>query len=244
MSTLTATAAQRQALLDLQDLDTEIDRAKAALNRLRTDEEFAQAKKDAADLAEQLAAAEGARREADRDAAEASEKAAATRAHRDRTRNRLHAGGGSHKELEAMMHEAQTLEGLLAEHDQAAREAMQAADAAAGKVTAVQERKAAVEASGRARAAHLKQEGQRITEHGRSLAARRAEAAAGLPAEIVARYEKVRSRNGGIGAGRLEGNRSSASGTPLSPAELERLRALPEDALAECPETGALLVRV
>ena len=32
MSTLTATAAQRQALLDLQDLDTEIDRAKAALN--------------------------------------------------------------------------------------------------------------------------------------------------------------------------------------------------------------------
>ena len=59
MSTLTATAAQRQALLDLQDLDTEIDRAKAALNRLRTDEEFARAKKDAADLADQVATAAG-----------------------------------------------------------------------------------------------------------------------------------------------------------------------------------------
>lgn len=244
MSTLTATAAQRQTLLDLQDLDTEIDRAKAALNRLRTDEEFARAKKDAADLAGQLSTAEQARREADRDASEASDRAASTRAHRDRTRNRLHAGGGSHKELEAMMHEEQTLEGLLSEHDQAALEAMQAADAAAAKVTAVQERKAAVEAAGRERAAHLQQEGQRITEHGRSLAARRAQLAAELPAEVVARYEKIRSRNGGVGAGRLEGDRSSASGTPLSPAEVERLRALPEDVLAECPETGALLVRV
>lgn len=244
MSTLTATAAQRQALLDLQELDAEIDRAKTALARLRTDAEFAQAKKDVADLTEQLAAAEAARREADRDAAEASEKAAGTRTHRDRTRNRLHAGRGSHKELEAMMHEEQTLEGMLAEHDQAALEAMQAADAAADRVTALQDRKSAVEESGRERAAHLKQEGQRITEHGRSLAARRAQLAAELPGEIVARYEKVRFRNGGVGAGRLEGDRSSASGTPLSPAEVERLRALPEDALAECPETGALLVRV
>ncbi len=244
MSTLTATAAQRQALLDLQELDTEIDRAKTALDRLRTDAEFAQAKKDVADLTEQLAAAESARREADRDAAEASEKAASTRTHRDRTRNRLHAGGGSHKELEAMMHEEQTLEGLLTEHDQAALAAMRAADAAADRVTAVQERKAAVEASGRERAAHLKQEGQRITEHGRALASRRAALASELPAAIVARYEKVRARNGGVGAGRLEGDRASTSGTPLSPAELDRLRALPEDALGECPETGALLVRV
>lgn len=243
MSTLTATAAQRRTLLDLQGLDTRIDRAKAALQRLRTDEEYARLRTEAAELAAALADAEQRRKEADRAAAAASEKAAATRAHRDRTRNRLHAGG-SHRELEAMMHEEQTLEGLLAEHEQEALEALRQAEAAAAEVSAAQERRAAAEAAGRERAAQLTEQGRSITAEGRALAARRAELAADLPGRIVARYEKVRARNGGIGAGTLAGDRASTSGTELSPAELERLRALPEDALAECPETGALLVRL
>ena len=49
--------------------------------------------------------------------------------------------------------------------------------------------------------------------------------------------------SGGIGAARLEGRRSTASGTELSPVEAAALASLPAEAVAICPETGAILVR-
>ena len=243
MSEVTAPPAVQARLLELQELDTALDQARAAVRRLKADPEHARLRARAQELEAALPGLQDAARTADRAGAEATEKAAATRARRDRTRERLEAGQGGSKELQAMQHEDDTLTALLDDHEAAALEAMEAADAAESRLAkghaALEQARAEVEA----RAAEVRREGQAVTQRGRDLTQRRAALAAEFPASLLALYEQARERNGGIGAARLVGNRSAAAGTELSPAEVARIRALPPAAVARCPESGAILIR-
>lgn len=63
---------------------------------------------------------------------------------------------------------------------------------------------------------------------------------AALPAELVARYEAVAARAGGMAVGRLEGNTCTACGISLSYADVGELLAGPE--LTSCPQCHRLLV--
>ena len=244
MSTLIATPQEQRALLEVQELDAQIARAKTRLASLRGDEEYAAAQAEAKHLAAQLAEAEQGREDADRDALAAADTASATRARRDRTRSRLQEGQVSPKDLEGLVHEEATLEALLEQHDAAALAAMQAADAATAAVAETTQRLEPARRTVSDRAEHLRAEGAEVTKVGRRLAAERAQTAAGVPQPVLARYEKIRDRNAGLGVGTLTGSHSGPAGTDLSPVELERLRALPENVLAECPVTGVLLVRL
>jgi predicted nucleic acid-binding Zn-ribbon protein len=70
----------------------------------------------------------------------------------------------------------------------------------------------------------------------------RAERAAGLPAELSERYERLRAHLGGIGAARLVGDRCDGCHLTLPSVELERMRNLPEDTFATCPQCDRILV--
>jgi len=72
---------------------------------------------------------------------------------------------------------------------------------------------------------------------------RRGALASGLPEELAERYETLRSRLGGVGAARLVGDHCGGCHLTLSSVELERLRRLPPDELATCPECDRILVR-
>ena len=128
--------------------------------------------------------------------------------------------------------EDDTLTALLDDHEAAALEAMETADAAESRLAkghaALERARAEVEA----RAAEVRREGQAVTQRGRDLIQRRAALAAEFPASLLALYEQARERNGGIGAARLVGRRSQASGTELSPADVARIEALPPAAVA------------
>lgn len=73
-------------------------------------------------------------------------------------------------------------------------------------------------------------------------AADRAAIASGLPAELVALYEKQRDRYG-IGAARLVGGVSLASHMKLSPSDLADVRSAADDEVVLCPDSGAILIR-
>jgi len=75
-----------------------------------------------------------------------------------------------------------------------------------------------------------------------TVAAARAERAAGLPDELAARYERLRSHLGGVGAARLVGDRCDGCHLTLSSVEVERMRQLPEDTFATCPQCDRILV--
>ncbi|MDT5015027.1 MAG: uncharacterized protein QOD39_1187, partial [Mycobacterium sp.] len=74
-------------------------------------------------------------------------------------------------------------------------------------------------------------------------ASRRDGIVAALDADLVALYERQRSR-GGAGAGPLQGHRCGACRIEIGRGELARITAAAEDEVMRCPECGAILLRV
>lgn len=72
--------------------------------------------------------------------------------------------------------------------------------------------------------------------------ARRAEAVAPVPAELLEHYEKLRAGRGGIGVARLIGSQCGGCHLTLSAMEAARMRKLPVGEVAHCEECGRILV--
>ena len=70
----------------------------------------------------------------------------------------------------------------------------------------------------------------------------RAELAGRLPEQLLALYDKQRSRYG-IGASHLRGGVSSASGVALNSSDMVTVRAAAPDDVLLCPDSNAILVR-
>lgn len=243
MSTTTASPADQLRLLELQQLDTALDRARHRMQQLRSDPELATLQRA---LAERQAAADemaAALERATESVQQADARVSEVRQRRDRTQAHLDAGQGSGKDLEGMMHELKTLAALQDEHEGTELEAMEAAEQAEAANTAAQQARTEAQEAARRRGAVLKEEAAAVAAEGNDLTARRKAFATGLPADLLARYEKIRERTGGIGAARLVGNTSEASGMPISPADLARIEQAAPEELVFCPDSGAILVR-
>jgi predicted nucleic acid-binding Zn-ribbon protein len=72
--------------------------------------------------------------------------------------------------------------------------------------------------------------------------AQRKELATALPEELSRRYEVLRSRLGGVGAARLVGDRCDGCHLTLPSVEVERIRHLPPEEFATCPQCDRILV--
>jgi predicted nucleic acid-binding Zn-ribbon protein len=71
----------------------------------------------------------------------------------------------------------------------------------------------------------------------------RSTAGDGLPPAVVAEYDRLRVRLGGIGAAPLVNGRCGGCHLSLSASELDALRRQPPDALLCCEQCGRILVR-
>lgn len=72
--------------------------------------------------------------------------------------------------------------------------------------------------------------------------ASRDELAARLGGAVLARYEQLRRRFGGVGVAKLQGKRCTGCNLDLSASELDQVRATPPGETTDCPECGRLLV--
>lgn len=64
-----------------------------------------------------------------------------------------------------------------------------------------------------------------------------------VPAALLARYEKIRDRSGGVGIARLDGNRCTGCHLVLPNREVDELRRAPADEVVLHDECGRILVR-
>jgi predicted nucleic acid-binding Zn-ribbon protein len=71
----------------------------------------------------------------------------------------------------------------------------------------------------------------------------RSAAATSVPADLLAEYERLRTRLGGIGAARLEHGTCMGCRMKLPATELDRIKHQPPDALVHCDQCGRILVR-
>jgi hypothetical protein len=236
--------AQRR-LLDVQAADARLDLldqrwrshpSVAALQAL--DAREAEVAAQAAVHAEAVDQAHAAVRAAEREAEQVL-------AHQRRDRKRLDAGTvSSPRDLEGLQHEIATLQHRLDGIEDVELEAMERleeAEQALAACTAQQEEIASARA---AQLADLDEARGAIDTERAAVRADRAALVDGLPPDLVARYERSRAKHGGVGVAALRHGRCEGCRLSLTPVDLAKAKAAPEDALLSCEECGRLLVRV
>jgi uncharacterized protein len=237
------TPPELAALLAVQDLDTSVDQRK---HRRRTLPERDQLAGFEAQL--QTAADEAARIGEQRDAlakreSEVEAELAATEQRAATVSRRLYGGEVSaSRELQAMADDVENLKSRASELEDLGLvilEEREPLDARFGELdtqmTEVDSRRQSVadavaqaEAAVDAEIAQLEQD--------------REKAASAVPADLLANYERLRARLGGVGAARLVGNHCDGCHLTLSAAELDRIRRLGPGQVVTCEQCSRILV--
>lgn len=230
------------AFLALQDIDSSLD--SISHKRLRLPEVVAhqQATAALAALRSRISVAQQ-RIDAALAAIEASEHAAAELT---KKRTRLEAQLKTviaPREAEALLHEIDIINGQRDELDDQELVALDEQGEGEATLAALAADLPAQDAIVESAAAELQAVHVALDAEVAELHMRRDEAVASLTADDVALYERVRKQFGGVGVARLEGSHCSGCHMDLSPRELDVVKAVPADALAECPQCGRIIVR-
>lgn len=230
-------------LLDLQQLDTRLAQLE---HRARALPQIAQLESAAAGrdrAAEDEVLARVAVQDAERAVAKAETDVEQVRSRAARDQSRLDAGLAKPKELQGLQHELQTLARRQGELEDVELELMERGE----QLRADLERHAASVAAFDQRVAELTAERDAelaaIETDRTAVVADRSNAAAGVGAELLALYERLRDQRGGVGAAALQHKRCSGCGLELNAGELARIRAAAEDEVLRCEECGRILVR-
>ncbi|CRK61830.1 FIG137478: Hypothetical protein [Alloactinosynnema sp. L-07] len=237
-----ADPAVQRRLLDLAEVDAELSRAQHRRRTMPELAEITEAEKAVQTRRDAQVAIQTQLDDLDREVARQEKEIDAVRAREERDRALLAGGTVGAKQLTDLEHELATLErrqGVL-EDD----------------LLELMERREAVEMDGKhagvelARAEEKLADGVRrrdenLTDIG-TIEARRAEdrtkVLSGMPADLLAVYERRRTQKG-IGAALLRARRCGACRIELDSREISRIREAPADDVIECEECGAILVR-
>lgn len=146
------------------------------------------------------------------------------------------------KDLQAMATEIGHLKARVSEIEDAALAALDEREPLDAAVAALEARAGGmVESGGRLRAAIAEAEAAIDAELAAEVQ-QRTDAAAGLDPDLLAEYERLRGRLGGIGVARLEHGTCMGCRMKLPATELDRIKHQPPDALVHCDQCGRILV--
>lgn len=231
-------------LLDLQDLDLQLDQVAHKRKAVPELAALAELGKEKSVVDSELVAAETEVSDLQREQKKADSDVEQVRQRRTRNQQRMDSGQvGSPRDLENLQHEIVSLDRRISDLEDAELEVMERLEAA----EKVQEDLRARAAAFAGRQAELESARdsafKELDEQRASLGDKRSSTSASLPAELVATYEKLRERNGGIGAAPLVGKRCMGCRMELTPSDLNRIKAAPADEVVRCEECGRILVR-
>lgn len=234
----------QSALLDLQAQDSVLAQLQHRKNSLPEHAQIADLQAKANDL-------DGARIEADTEVSDltrAQKKADAeveqVKTRRARDEERLNSGAISNpKDLESLQHELVALERRISTLEDDELEVMEKLEEAQTRLTALESDLTAINED-LAQAVDARDAAIVVLDEQAAAAqADRAQAATGVPDELIALYDKVRAQYGGLGAAALRARRCEGCRLELNGADLRDIAAAPEDDVLRCPECGRILVR-
>lgn len=239
-----AEVAQQRSLLGLAEIDAELTRLAHRATHLPEQQRYQELEAEQRVAADRLAVVGMTLEDLDGQIAKLESEVDTVRQREDRDRGLLNSGAvGDPKQLEELQHELGTLERRQANLEDSLLEVMELREQAAADHARERSALDVVEsdlvAARQARDATLAEVEQSRT----ATAARRAEAAAAIDAELLKAYERQLATSG-IGAARLQGGRCGACRIELDRGELARISAAPEDEVMRCEECGAILLRL
>jgi predicted nucleic acid-binding Zn-ribbon protein len=147
------------------------------------------------------------------------------------------------RDLQAMTNEIASIKSRVSTLEDHALETMDEREPLDAAVAELEARDAGyVELAARLRAAIAEAEAELGAEI-ESEEAHRTAAAAIVPGDLLAEYERLRTRLGGIGAARLEHGTCMGCRMKLPATEIDRIKHQPPDVLVHCDQCGRILVR-
>lgn len=231
-------------LLDVQALDSQLDSLRAQITSMPETAELARlaARRDelavlVRNLGVDVDDLTAEQRKADRDVE-------SVRMRRERDQSLIDSGGVSNpKDLERMLHELESLKRRISNLEDVEIEVMERLEAAQtarsqaeAEAATVAIEFAEVEAKRDQRSAAIKAEGAEVTRE-------RAQTVAGMPADLMDLYTKLRAQKGGVGAAALRQRQCTGCRLTLDASILGSIRAAATDEVLRCEECGRILVR-
>jgi predicted nucleic acid-binding Zn-ribbon protein len=231
-------------LLDLQELDSRGDQLRHRRRTLPELAEIAELERTRSTLVDEARDAKIVVDDLTAEQAKVDADVEVVKARRTRDRERMDAGLISNpKDLERMSGELESLERRIATLEDEELEVMERLEAAQGMLSAVNDRIAAAEGRLAELAAVRDERFAEIDAELAEVASQRGPALEGLPADLLALYDKLRESKGGIGAARLAQRRCSGCQLGIDPAELASIKAKAADEVVRCEECSRILVR-
>jgi predicted nucleic acid-binding Zn-ribbon protein len=231
-------------LLELADLDAELARLDHRRRTLPETAELERLTARGAQVRDAITRADTDLADLDREQARAERDVDQVRVRIDKDQERLDGGKvSSARELESLQSEIVSLrrrqgdlEEIVLELMERREAAQSARDAAGAEQETTAAELATVTASRDAALAEIDEQAAKASQA-------RASIAAGVPAELVALYDKLRDTHGGVGAAMLRRGRCEGCHVSLSTVDLNALRSAPPDEVVRCEECRRILVR-
>jgi len=231
-----------EALWELQQIDTALHQLQRRLTRLPEAATFADAESKLAEHRAAMSAAGKQLSEAETTIETIERESEVLTAKRTRLEQQLKIVTET-RQADALNHEIETLNAHRDELDDRELEAMEQQSDAEQRLAELAANEDTVVAMMEAASAQLEVAKGAGADEEVEMTAKYEAARALLTSEERDLYDARRARHDGIGIAKLQGLRCDGCHLDLSRAEVDQLKALPPDELADCPQCGRVLVR-
>ncbi len=241
---LNAAPEDQRRLLDLQDLDSRLDRLAHRRRTLPALDEVERLTTRQGQLHDLIVEAETLADDLTRAQTKAEGDVEQVRVRAARDQERLDSGRvGSAKELESLQHEIGSLARRQADLEEIVLDVMERLEEASARAAALNSEQEGIEGELATARQHRDAGFGEIDVETQNLGQQRQELAGLLPTDLVPLYEKLRSHHGGVGAAALKQRRCEGCRLELNTVEIGRIRSAPPDEVLRCEECRRILVR-
>lgn len=237
-----ADPSRQLRLLDLQALDTRLAQLDHRRRTLPEHERLSELAARVEELEAEAVRARTALGDVQREVAKAEADVQLVRDRAERNRQRLEAGVGTAKDLQALQHELDSLARRQSTLEDEELEVMQRAEDLQAEVDRVQAQLAEVTAEVEEVTASRDAKVAEIEAERTEVASGRDDVVADVGADLVGLYDKIRATSG-TGAAPLVQRRCGGCQLELNSVDLGRIRAAAEDEVLRCEECRRILVR-
>ncbi|MFI5661619.1 zinc ribbon domain-containing protein [Streptomyces sp. NPDC051684] len=241
---MNAAPADQIRLLDLQDLDTRLQQLAHKKKSLPEHAEIETLTKDLTQLRDLHVASTTEESDCAREQTKAEQDVDQVRQRAARDQKRLDSGAvTSPKDLENLQREIASLAKRQGDLEDVVLEVMERRESAQERAGELAERLASVQAKADD-ATSRRDEAAAAIDSDISAAAKEREVVAGsIPADLLKLYDKLREKEGGVGAAKLFQRRCEGCRLELNITELNEVRAAAADSVVRCENCRRILVR-
>ncbi|PSK82597.1 hypothetical protein CLV63_14210 [Murinocardiopsis flavida] len=239
-----AESAHQMRLLDLQDIDSRIDRLAHRAATIPETAEMRRLDSRMVELRDSAVLAETDLSDLDREQRKAESDVDQVRARSERDAKRMAAGQvSSPKELEGLQSEIDSLRRRQDELEDVVLNVMERREGAEARLAAARKELAEAEAEREAAAERRSAALLEIRADEDAEKDRRGRVSAEIPEDLLALYTKLREQHSGVGAAALRYGRCEGCKMALSTAELGEIRLAASDDVIRCEDCRRILVR-